>query len=88
MLIPGTLFEELGFTYFGPLDGHDIAPVSYTHLDVYKRQKLTYVTVYGLQEAKHAAQRLATEASVALANFDEAAEPLTALACYAIQRKY
>jgi len=25
MLIPGTLFEELGFTYFGPLDGHDIA---------------------------------------------------------------
>ncbi|OSM05321.1 1-deoxy-D-xylulose-5-phosphate synthase [Magnetofaba australis] len=23
MLIPGTLFEELGFTYFGPIDGHD-----------------------------------------------------------------
>jgi len=24
MLIPGTLFEELGFTYLGPLNGHDI----------------------------------------------------------------
>ncbi|MBF0446778.1 MAG: 1-deoxy-D-xylulose-5-phosphate synthase [Magnetococcales bacterium] len=23
MLIPGTLFEELGFDYFGPVDGHD-----------------------------------------------------------------
>ncbi|MBF0186593.1 MAG: 1-deoxy-D-xylulose-5-phosphate synthase [Magnetococcales bacterium] len=23
MITPGTLFEELGFTYFGPLDGHD-----------------------------------------------------------------
>ena len=24
MMIPGTLFEELGFEYFGPIDGHDI----------------------------------------------------------------
>ncbi|BCV25114.1 1-deoxy-D-xylulose-5-phosphate synthase [Gelria sp. Kuro-4] len=24
MLVPGTLFEELGFTYLGPIDGHDI----------------------------------------------------------------
>jgi len=24
MVIPGTLFEELGFNYFGPIDGHDI----------------------------------------------------------------
>ncbi|MEG3639026.1 1-deoxy-D-xylulose-5-phosphate synthase [Magnetococcus sp. PR-3] len=23
MVMPGTLFEELGFTYFGPIDGHD-----------------------------------------------------------------
>ena len=23
MLVPGTLFEELGFRYFGPIDGHD-----------------------------------------------------------------
>jgi 1-deoxy-D-xylulose-5-phosphate synthase len=25
MLTPGTLFEELGFTYFGPIDGHDFS---------------------------------------------------------------
>ncbi len=24
MLNPGTLFEEFGFTYFGPIDGHDL----------------------------------------------------------------
>ena len=24
MMIPGTLFEELGFNYIGPIDGHDI----------------------------------------------------------------
>ena len=25
LIIPGLLFEELGLTYFGPIDGHDIA---------------------------------------------------------------
>lgn len=25
VLVPGTLFEELGFNYVGPLDGHDLA---------------------------------------------------------------
>jgi 1-deoxy-D-xylulose-5-phosphate synthase len=24
MIVPGTLFEELGFNYFGPIDGHDV----------------------------------------------------------------
>jgi 1-deoxy-D-xylulose-5-phosphate synthase len=24
MVIPGTLFEELGFNYIGPIDGHDL----------------------------------------------------------------
>ncbi|MGF1547156.1 MAG: 1-deoxy-D-xylulose-5-phosphate synthase [Thiotrichales bacterium] len=24
MLVPGTLFEELGFNYIGPIDGHDV----------------------------------------------------------------
>ncbi len=24
MMVPGTLFEEMGFNYFGPVDGHDL----------------------------------------------------------------
>jgi 1-deoxy-D-xylulose-5-phosphate synthase len=24
MLLPGTLFEEMGFVYYGPVDGHDV----------------------------------------------------------------
>lgn len=27
LLVPGLLFEELGFTYLGPIDGHDLALV-------------------------------------------------------------
>ena len=30
MLIPGTLFEELGFNYIGPLDGHDLPLLIHT----------------------------------------------------------
>src|SRR5262249_46971477 len=29
-LTPGVLFEELGFRYFGPIDGHDIAQMTET----------------------------------------------------------
>ncbi len=27
MIVPGTLFEELGFSYFGPIDGHNLREV-------------------------------------------------------------
>ena len=27
LFLPGILFEELGFRYFGPLDGHDLVPL-------------------------------------------------------------
>lgn len=30
MVIPGTLFEELGFNYIGPIDGHDIKALTRT----------------------------------------------------------
>ncbi|VFP87781.1 1-deoxy-D-xylulose-5-phosphate synthase [Candidatus Erwinia haradaeae] len=30
MLVPGTLFEELGFNYIGPIDGHDIGALVLT----------------------------------------------------------
>ena len=26
ILSPGQLFEEMGFSYYGPIDGHDINP--------------------------------------------------------------
>ncbi len=53
-----------------------------------QHQKLTYVTVYGLEKAKYAAEQLADEAIEALAIFDDAAaEPLRALARYTIERQ-
>ncbi|WP_461535645.1 1-deoxy-D-xylulose-5-phosphate synthase [Spongorhabdus nitratireducens] len=30
MVIPGTLFEELGFNYIGPIDGHDLPSLIHT----------------------------------------------------------
>ena len=27
MVLPGTLFEEFGFNYIGPIDGHDLGPL-------------------------------------------------------------
>ncbi len=30
MIIPGTLFEELGFNYIGPIDGHDLPTLTST----------------------------------------------------------
>ena len=36
MVVPGTLFEELGFQYFGPVDGHDI-PTLVTMLNNLKK---------------------------------------------------
>ena len=38
MVVPGTLFEELGFNYVGPVDGHDI-PTLITILQNLKNQK-------------------------------------------------
>jgi 1-deoxy-D-xylulose-5-phosphate synthase len=50
MFLPGTLFEELGFNYIGPIDGHDI-PVLLTTLrnlrDLKGRQFLHIVTQKG-----------------------------------------
>jgi 1-deoxy-D-xylulose-5-phosphate synthase len=30
LLVPGILFEELGFRYFGPIDGHNVKQIIYT----------------------------------------------------------
>ncbi len=34
MLVPGTLFEELGFNYIGPIDGHDLPLLLHTFNNV------------------------------------------------------
>ncbi len=36
MVLPGTLFEELGFNYIGPIDGHDIELLTKTLANVRK----------------------------------------------------
>ena len=38
MVMPSTLFEELGFNYFGPIDGHDLNTLTHT-LNNLKQQK-------------------------------------------------
>ena len=34
MVLPGTLFEELGFNYIGPIDGHDLGTLTHTLANV------------------------------------------------------
>ncbi|CAB1275446.1 1-deoxy-D-xylulose-5-phosphate synthase [Candidatus Nitrosacidococcus tergens] len=36
MVVPGTLFEEMGFNYFGPIDGHDLPVLVSTLRNLYK----------------------------------------------------
>ncbi len=41
LLVPGHVFEEFGFTYFGPLDGHDLPRLVHTLQDLRARKGLT-----------------------------------------------
>ncbi|OGT43938.1 MAG: 1-deoxy-D-xylulose-5-phosphate synthase [Gammaproteobacteria bacterium RIFCSPHIGHO2_12_FULL_40_19] len=45
MLVPGTLFEELGFNYIGPIDGHDLTTLIKTlrTLKTLKGAKLLHI---------------------------------------------
>ncbi len=50
MLVPGTLFEELGFRYVGPVDGHDLDALvdTFTQVRKWKGPRLVHVrTVKG-----------------------------------------
>ncbi|HIC47860.1 MAG TPA: 1-deoxy-D-xylulose-5-phosphate synthase [Methylophaga aminisulfidivorans] len=38
MMVPGTLFEEMGFNYIGPIDGHDIDTLIATMTNLKKRK--------------------------------------------------
>ena len=39
MILPGTLFEELGVDYFGPIDGHDLPTLIQTLQNLKQQQK-------------------------------------------------
>ncbi|CAD6512324.1 1-deoxy-D-xylulose-5-phosphate synthase [Candidatus Profftia tarda] len=45
MVIPGTLFEELGFNYIGPIDGHDIQSLTNTlrNMRSFKKPQLLHI---------------------------------------------
>ncbi len=51
MWVPGTLFEELGFNYIGPVDGHDL-PTLLTTLDNMKNLKGPQLLHIGTRKGK------------------------------------
>jgi 1-deoxy-D-xylulose-5-phosphate synthase len=59
MVLPGTLFEELGFNYIGPIDGHDVNLVAKTlaNVKLLKGPQLLHVITkkgYGYARAEDA----------------------------------
>jgi len=53
-MLPGQLFEELGFTYFGPFDGHNIAQLQKAIRDALRRQGPVLLHVYTQKGRGHA----------------------------------
>ncbi|MDK2882385.1 MAG: geranylgeranyl diphosphate synthase, type [Bacillota bacterium] len=53
-----------------------------------QKQKLTYVTLYGLEKARAEAKRLAEEAEAALVGLGPSAEPLRYLARFTVERNH
>ena len=58
LVVPGMLFEELGFTYVGPIDGHDVALMQKVFRDGLRRKEPVLIHVitqkgkgYGPSEA-------------------------------------
>jgi len=45
MVLPGTMFEELGFNYIGPLDGHDIGALVATLRNLKRRRGPQFLQV-------------------------------------------
>jgi len=57
MLLPGTLFEELGLDYFGPIDGHDIPLIIKTlqNLKNLEKPRILHIITkkgHGLEDAE------------------------------------
>jgi 1-deoxy-D-xylulose-5-phosphate synthase len=53
-LAPGHVFEEFGFDYFGPMDGHDLPRLVHTLRDLRERKGLTLLHVLTRKGAGHA----------------------------------
>ena len=45
LLVPGMLFEELGFRYFGPIDGHDIKQLISTFKNTFSLNEPVFIHV-------------------------------------------
>ncbi len=63
LLVPGILFEELGFRYFGPVDGHDVVTLVDTLSKLKKFQELCLLHIVtqkgkGIEWAEKDAERL------------------------------
>jgi len=63
ILVPGILFEELGFRYFGPIDGHDILGLVDTLSNLKKLKELCLLHIVtqkgkGVEWAEKDAERL------------------------------
>ncbi|MBI4116054.1 MAG: 1-deoxy-D-xylulose-5-phosphate synthase [Candidatus Omnitrophica bacterium] len=63
LLVPGILFEELGFRYFGPIDGHDIIGLVDTLSKIKKIKELCFLHILtqkgkGVEWAEKDAERL------------------------------
>jgi 1-deoxy-D-xylulose-5-phosphate synthase len=43
VLVPGHVFEEFGFSYFGPMDGHDLPRLVHTLQDLRQRPGLSFL---------------------------------------------
>jgi len=43
VLVPGHVFEEFGFSYFGPMDGHDLPRLVHTLQDLKQRPGLSFL---------------------------------------------
>ena len=61
MVLPGTLFEEMGFNYIGPVNGHDVDALVKTLRNVRQLRGSQFLHVVSGQAAAHGAGRVADE---------------------------
>jgi 1-deoxy-D-xylulose-5-phosphate synthase len=83
VLVPGHMFEEFGFSYFGPMDGHDLPRLVHTLQDLRQRKGLTLLHLVtrkgaGCELAASDPQRLHGVKAKVVATDGEAQQPVGA----------